>query len=156
MKNLDTDIQAYKERLLYQKPIALYFGGPWTERQQKLLEKCAINWNRSLEWVTFDYFRGLIKRFCENTTDDGRNYFDLSIYIHSGIKDVYSPGVVIDSYVLNGNKYPRLIFRDGFIRDGNKVKRFFLKDNVVDLLGRDIENHSEYEYIEFKRLKNIQ
>ena len=113
------------EQKLYSKPIALYFGHPWTARQEKLLEDCAINWNRSLEWVSYDYFRGLIKRFSENTSDDGKNYFDLSIFIHSGIKDVYSPKVLIDSYLLNGYKYPRLIFKDGFIRDGNKVKRFF-------------------------------
>jgi hypothetical protein len=82
---------------------------------------------------------------------DGRNYFDLSMYAYSEISEVYSPKMYADSYLHNGFKYPRLVFEDGFLLDKNKIKRFFLKDEVIDALGLALEEHLEYEYIEFKR-----
>jgi len=135
----------------FRRPVALYFGGPCTDRQFKLIEKRAIEWNCSVEYAINEDFHFTVSRYREIFDANGRNYFDLSIYIYSEISDVYSPKVYVDSYVHNGFKYPRLIFEDGFILDKNKIKRFFLEDEVIDSLGFSLEDHMEYEYIKFKR-----
>jgi hypothetical protein len=135
----------------YQKPVVLYFGQPCTYRQQELIEKRAIEWNCSVEYALNEDFQFTVKRYTEMSDDDGRNYFDLSYFIYSGISEVYAPKVWADSYIHNGFKYPRIVFKDGFILDRAKVKRFFLKDDVIDSLGLSLEEHLEYEYIEFKR-----
>jgi hypothetical protein len=140
---------------IYRQPIALYFGGPWTARQQELLDKRAIKWDCSYEFVLNDDFADTINSYSNARADSDKNYFDYCLLIHSGISDVYSPKVWTDSYIHNGFRYPRLILKDGFIRDKNRVKRFFLRDEVIDLLGQTLEEHTEYEYIEFKRLKNV-
>jgi hypothetical protein len=153
MSHLNNDFShsSELERNLYQKPVVLYFGLPFTDRQQELIEKRAIEWNCSVEYELNEYFRFTVKRFSEISDDDGRNYFDLSFYICSGISEVYAPKLWTDSYLHNGFKYPRLIFEDGFILDREKVKRFFLRDEAIDSLGLSLEEHLEYEYIEFKR-----
>ena len=144
-----------EDERIYTRPVALYFGGPWTERQENIINKRAIDWNAPYEYVLNDDFAYLINGYSRVREDGGRNYFDYSLLIHSGISDIYSPKVWVDSYTDNGSRYPRLILEDGFIRDGNRVKRFFLKDEVIDLLGQSLDEHTEYEYIEFKRLKHV-
>lgn len=144
-----------EDKKIYSRPIALYFGGPWTVRQQELLDKRAINWDSSYEYVLNEEFASAIKSYSRVREDSGKNYFDYCLIIHSGIYEPYSPKVWTDSYRHNGFRYPRLILKDGFIRDKNRVKRFFLRDEVIDLLGQTLEEHTEYEYIEFKRLKNV-
>jgi hypothetical protein len=144
-----------EDEKIYSRPIALYFGGPWTDRQQELLDKRAINWNSSYEFVLNEGFAYTMNSYSKVRADGERNYFDYCMLIHSGISEVYSPMVWTDSYTHNGFRYPRLILKDGFIRDKNRVKRFFLRDEVIDLLGQTLEEHTEYEYIEFKRLKNV-
>ena len=144
-----------EDEKIYSRPIALYFGGPWTDRQQELLDKRAINWNCPYEFALNDDFAFLINGFSRVREDSEKNYFDYCLLIHSGISEAYSPRVWTDSYIHNGYRYPRLIFKDGFIRDKNRVKRFFLRDEVIDLIGQTLEEHTEYEYIEFKRLKNV-
>jgi len=153
MGDLNFDCSNYSEleRCLYKKPVALYFGPPCTERQQELIEKRAIQWNCSVEYALNEDFQFTVKRYTEMNDDGGRNYFDLSFFIHSGISEVYAPKVRVDSYTHNGFKYPRVIFEDGFILDRTKAKRFYLRDNVIDSLGLSLEEHLEYEYIEFKR-----
>lgn len=153
MKNITLDYENPAElvKSLYQKPVVLYFGQPCTVRQMGLIEKRAIEWNCSFEYVLNEDFQFTVKRYTEMSDDGGRNYFDLSFFIHSGISEVYAPKVWTDTYIHNGFKYPRIIFEDGFILDRTKVKRFFLKDEVIDSLGLSLEEHLEYEYIEFKR-----
>lgn len=136
---------------IYHQPITMYFGGPYTERQQEFLDKRAIEWNCSLEFVLNENFQFWMDGFSRAPKDDSKNYFDLSIYIHSGISGVYAPKFWAGSYVLNGYRYPKLTFEDGFILDSKKEKRFFLRDEVIDLLGQSLEGHIEYEYIHFKR-----
>jgi len=152
---LDKKLTIRDDEILYRRPVVLYFGGPWTDRQQNLLDQRAIDWNCSFEDASLHYFKNLVQGYCENKNEAGRNYFDLSIFIHSGIHESYSPKVSVDSYILNGFKFPRLVLENGFIRGKNMIKRFYLKDEVIDLMGQDLENHCEYEYIEFKRLKNV-
>ncbi len=144
-----------EDEKIYSRPIALYFGGPWNDMQQELLDKRAINWNCPYEFVLNDDFADTINSYSNARADSDKNYFDYCLLIHSGISEVYSPKVWADSYIHNGSRYPRLIFKDGFIRDKNRVKRFFLRDEVIDLIGQTLEEHTEYEYIEFKRLKNV-
>ena len=139
------------ERSGFLKPVALYFGGPCTTRQCELIEKRAIEWDCSVEYALNEDFHFAVKSYKEMSDDDGRNYFDLSFFICSGISDVYAPKVWTDNYIHNGFKYPRIIFEDGFILDKKKEKRFFLNDDVIDSLGLSLEEHLEYEYIEFKR-----
>ena len=144
-----------EDEKIYRRPIALYFGGPWTDRQESLINKRAIDWNAPYEFVLNDDFSFLINGFSRVREDSEKNYFDYCLLIHSGINEPYSPKVWTDSYFHNGSRYPRLIFKDGFIRDKNRVKRFFLRDEVINLIGQTLEEHTEYEYIEFKRLKNV-
>ena len=144
-----------EDEKIYSRPIALYFGGPWTDRQENLINKRAIEWNAPYEFVLNDDFSFLINGFSRIREDSEKNYFDYCLLIHSGISEPYSPKVWTDSYTHNGFRYPRLIFKDGFIRDKNRVKRFFLRDEVIDLIGQTLEEHTEYEYVEFKRLKNV-
>ena len=138
----------------YQWQVALYFGGPWTISQQSLIDRKAIEWDCSVELALNHYFRNFVGGCAANTNEDGKNYFDLSIFIHTHLRDVYSPKVRIDSYLMNGYRYPRVVLEHGYILDKNKHKRFFLKDEVIDYIGQSIEMDSEYEYIEFKRVKN--
>lgn len=144
-----------EDEKIYSRPIALYFGGPWTDRQENLINKRAIDWNAPYEFVLNDDFADTINSYSNARADSDKNYFDYCLLIHSGISEPYSPKVWTDSYIHNGSRYPRLIFKDGFIRDKNRVKRFFLRDEVIDLIGQTLEEHTEYEYIEFKRLKNV-
>jgi hypothetical protein len=140
-----------KDKSIYCQPITLYFGGPCTERQQALLDKRAIEWERSLEFVLNDDFQFLVDRFTQKPADSNKSYFDLSIFVHTGINDVYAPKIWADSYLLNGYRYPKLNLEDGFILDSKKKKRFFFKDEAIDLLGQSLEEHIEYEYIQFTR-----
>ena len=135
----------------FHKPVALYFWGPCTARQSSLIEKRAIEWNCSVEYAINEDFAFTVGRYAQMSDADGRNYFDLSMYAYSEISEVYSPKMYADSYLHNGFKYPRLVFEDGFLLDKNKIKRFFLKDEVIEALGLALEEHLEYEYIEFKR-----
>jgi hypothetical protein len=144
-----------EDEKIYSRPIALYFGGPCTIRQQEILDKRAIKWDCSYEFVLNDDFADTINSYSNARADSDKNYFDYCLLIHSGISEPYSLKVWTDSYIHNGSRYPRLIFKDGFIRDKNRVKRFFLRDEVIDLIGQTLEEHTEYEYIEFKRLKNV-
>ena len=145
------DVSVMEDESIYRQPVTLYFGGPCTERQQEFLDKRAIEWNRSLEFVLNEDFQFWMDRFSQMSEDSNKSYFDLSFFIHSGISDVHAPKFWADSYVLNGYLYPKLTFEDGFILDAKKEKRFFLRDEVIDLLGQSLEEHIEYEYIQFAR-----
>jgi hypothetical protein len=149
------DSNVKEEEVIYRWPVALYFGGPWTDQQQSLLDQRAIEWNCSFELASVHYFKWLIKGYCEITNGEGKNYFDLSVFLGSGIKDVYSPKIIVDTYKLNGFSYPKVIFEDGFISDKSKVKRFFLKDEVIRYIGHSLEELTEYEYIDFKRVNHV-
>jgi hypothetical protein len=114
-----------EDEKIYRRPIALYFGGPCTIRQQEILDKRAIKWDCSYEFVLNDDFADTINSYSNARADSDKNYFDYCLLIHSGISEVYSPKVWTDSYTHNGFRYPRLLLKDGFIRDKNSVKRFF-------------------------------
>jgi hypothetical protein len=144
-------IKAVDNENLYKKPVVLYFGS-CAERLQEVLDKRAIAWDKSLEFVAIENFNYLVQKYLESEDDEDRNYFDLICYIYSEIDYVKSPKVTIGTYLHNGFKYPTLIFEDGYLLDINREKRFFLRDDVIDKIGRAIADHIEYEFIEFKRI----
>jgi len=135
---------------IFKLPIHLYFG-TCTDRKQDVLDKRAVEWNMSFEYILNEDFRYLLDSYLERKNSDNRNYFDLIFFIHSELNDIRSPKVTASYYQHNGFKYPKLIFEDGYLRDSKGNKRFFIRDELLAKVGESFSEDAEYHFIEFKR-----
>ena len=143
---------AVQDEGIYNLPIHLYFG-TCTDRKQDVLDKRAIEWNVSFEYILNDDFRYLLESYLERKNSDARHYFDLVFFIHTELNDIRAPKVTVSSYLHNGFKYPMLIFEDGYLRDKEGNRRFFIRDEILQKVGESFSEDAEYHFIEFKRQK---
>lgn len=138
--------------------IKLYLGGPCTERAIKEIESDAIKQDMSLQQSLINWFSHYFNASLKYK-DSGRNFYDIMLALQLGI--IYgdrvsagplSPKVSSDFYVQAGYKYPVIILHGEMATLKEGDDSFPINDDVINFLGKEIEDLMELEYIKFERL----
>lgn len=130
--------------------IELRFGLPSSVEREELVAKRAIEHSVSIERVLCVDFRDMLT---EVWMQKGReNIFELLIFIHAKEKVVCSD-VRFGTYMHNGFRYPKAIIQSDYLNIVNSDKRLWLSDEVINLIGKDLDENFDFEYVDFLRVK---
>lgn len=129
--------------------IEIRFGSLIPPDLEEILNKRAIDWNCSFEFVFLESFQYLM----ENTLlkrKKGENYFDLAFLIaldHS----VLAPKVKFDTYLSNSFRLPMIVLSNDHLTRIPSKEKIFIEDDLIDIVGNGFEEHFDYEYVGFVR-----
>jgi len=65
------------------------------------------------------------------------------------------PRIIVGHYVFKRTRYPKITIYGDHIKGFETKKDYFLTDEIVNLLGKYIEDDFDYEFIELKRVGKI-
>ena len=140
--------------------IKLYLGGPCTERSIKEIESDAIKHDISLQQSLLDWFSHYFYASLKYR-DNGRNFYDIMlasqlvfIYGDRVIPGPLSPKVSSDFYVQAGHKYPVIILHGEMATSKEGDDSFPINDDIINFLGKELEDLMELEYVRFERLSS--
>jgi hypothetical protein len=137
--------------VLMTEPISrleLLFGLPSTDEKEELTSKRAIEHDVSVERVLLVDFEHLVNTVWMKR--DGENIFELLIFIHAE-KAVVCSDVSFDTYLHNGYRYPKVVINSDHVKIKNSDQRLWLSNNVVEAIGRDLDDYFEYAFVGFRR-----
>ena len=129
--------------------IEIRFGNLIPFDFEEMLNKRAINWNCSYEFAFLESFQYLM----ENTLlkrRKGDNYFDLSFLIALD-KKVRAPKIKFGTYVNNSFKLPMIVLSSDHLTHIPTKEKIFIQDELIDIIGKSVEEHFDYEYVGFMR-----
>jgi hypothetical protein len=138
--------------------IKLYLGGPCTERASKEIESDAIKHDISLEQSLLDWFSHYFYASLKYRDND-RNFYDIMLGLQ--LDFIYgdrvkpgplSPKVTSEFYVQAGYKYPVVILHGEMATVKEGGDSFPINDDIINFLGKELEDLMELEYIRFERL----
>ena len=142
------------------KCIELYFGTPANDNFRQKLEQRAIDWGRSIQFISIEDFENTFNHMSKIKNFDVAIYgnhllsiFDsYCIYFANTDGIFYGPSVKLGTYIYKDFKYSKLILKDGWLRNENNEKELPLTDTVIEKFGKQLEEDFGFEFIEFKRL----
>jgi hypothetical protein len=127
--------------------IEIHFGGLVTLKFEEILNKRAIDWNCSFEFVFLESFQYLL----ENTLLKGKeNYFDL-VFLMLSERNVRAPKAKFGSYIANGFKLPMIVLSSDQLKIVGTKEKIYIDDGLLERFGKEFEEHFEYEYVGFLR-----
>ena len=130
--------------------IELRFGLPVTEEKQEFLNNKAIEFDVSIERAFIIDFESLFaNRWMRK---DGKNLFELLFLITAG-EEVSCQEVTFETYIHNKSRYPKVIIHGDYLDVKESKRRLWVNDEIIQAVGREIENYFEYEFVDFARLK---
>jgi len=130
--------------------LELRFGHPSTKDREELIYKRAIEYDVSIERVLLVDFEDMLT----NTwmKKDRANIFELLILIYAG-ESVFCPNVSFGTYTHNGSRYPKVVIHGDYLNIKNSNRRLWLNDEIVDAIGKELDENFEFEYIDFLRVR---
>ena len=129
--------------------IEIRFGSLIPPQLEEALNKRAIDWNCSFEFVFLESFQYLM----DNTLlkrKKGENYFDLAFLIALD-QGVTSPKVKFDTYLNNSFKLPMIVLANDHLTLVPSKEKIFIEDKLIDIIGNGFEENFDYEYVGFVR-----
>jgi len=129
--------------------IEVRFGNPSTEEKQKKIEQGAIEYGFSLEkMLLYDFERCLKKTWIR---EEGDSIFQLfSIYLFN--THIENPKVTFGKYKFKDSFYPKLVFHDDYWDKSDSDGRIWINDEMIEKIGKEIDENFEYEYVDFLRI----
>jgi hypothetical protein len=130
--------------------IHLYFGQPLFEKGLISNEQWAFNQEVSIETANVESFKAILSVLVQKNRD-GDTYFDLC-FICMLDEKVFVPRITYEYYVHKRTRYPKITIHGDHLRGLETKKDYFITDELVNQLGRYIEDDFDYEFIESKRV----
>ena len=130
--------------------LELRIGLPSTKEKEDYINQKAIEWDLSIQAMrTYDFediFHNIMMRKRE------RNFFDLCFQMVV-CEEVTSPKVTLESYTFKKVQYPKIIIHGDYLDKVNSTGRIWVNDEIINSMGKELENYFDYEYIGFERCK---
>ena len=84
--------------------------------------------------------------------EEGDSIFQLfSIYLFD--THIKNPKVTFDTYKFKDTLYPKLVFHDDYWDKSDSVGRIWINDEMIEKIGKEIDDNFDYEYVDFLRIK---
>jgi len=130
--------------------IHLYFGQPLLEDGIDALERWAYNQEVSIETANISSFQTVMNVLIGGNAD-GDTYFDLCLYplFHEKLA---LPRITVGCYVYKRARYPKITIHGDHITGLETKKDYFFTDELVNQLGKHIEDDFDFEFVELKRV----
>lgn len=130
--------------------IHLHFGQPLLDDGIDSLERWAYNHEVSIETANINSFHTVLSVLIKGNAD-GDIYFDLCLYPLFGER-LALPRVTAGYYEYKRTRYPKITIHGDHIKGLETKKDYFFTDELVNQLGRDIEDDFDFEFVELKRV----
>jgi hypothetical protein len=130
--------------------IHLHFGQPLLEDGIDALERWAYNQEVSIETANISSFKTVMNVLIGGN-EDGDTYFDLCLYPLFAEKLVL-PRITAGHYEYKRVRYPKITIHGDHIKGSETKKNYFITDELVNQLGKDIEDDFDFEFVELKRV----
>jgi len=127
--------------------IELLFGGPIAHDEEISVENYAYNWDVSIETAVIRKFKSWISHLANKTSDKGDTFFELLLYI--GINELLRlPKITAGTYRHKRFVLPKIIIHGNCGVDKQTGNSVLLKEDYVNIIGRNFEDEIGYEYFE--------
>jgi hypothetical protein len=130
--------------------IHLHFGQPLLDDGIESLERWAYNHEVSIETANVSSFHTVMKALMAGNAD-GNTYFDLCLYPLLNEK-LALPKITVGHYEYKRARYPKITIHGDHIKGLETRTEYFITDEIVNQLGKNIEDDFDYEFIELKRV----
>jgi hypothetical protein len=130
--------------------IHLHFGQPLLDDGIESLERWAYNHEISIETANISSFKTVMSILIKEN-EDGDTYFDLCLYSMFDEKLVL-PRIISGYYEYKRTRYPKITIQGDHIRGLETKKDYFITDEIVNKLGKHIEDDFDFEFVESKRV----
>jgi hypothetical protein len=130
--------------------IHLHFGQPLLDDGIDSLERWAYNQEVSIETANINSFKTVMSVLIK-VNSDGDSYFDLCLYPMFDEK-LELPRIIIGYYEFKRKLYPKITIQGDHIRGLETKKDYFITDEIVNQLGKHIEDDFDFEFVESKRV----
>ncbi|MBT8587840.1 hypothetical protein G6675_06090 [Polynucleobacter paneuropaeus] len=130
--------------------LEIRLGLPSTKEKEDYINKKAIEWDLSIEAMLRYDIEDLFHNIWMRKRD--KNFFDLCFQMVV-CEEVLSPKVTLESYTFNNVRYPKIIIHGDYLDKVNSDGRIWVNDEIINSVGREIENYFDYEYVDFLRVK---
>jgi hypothetical protein len=130
--------------------LELRFGLPSTKEKEEFINQKAIEWNVSiqetLEHDFHDDFYNIMMRKAD------ANFFALCFQMIV-CEEVTCPNVTLESYLFNDAQYPKIVIHGDYLDKVKSNGRVWVNDEIIEAVGKEIENYFDYEFVDFLRIK---
>ena len=131
----------------------MLFGGPIAHDEEISVENYAYNWDVSIETAVIRKFKSWISNLANKTSDKGDTFFELLLYI--GINEMLKlPKITAGTYRHKGFVLPKIIIHGHCGVDKQTGNSVLLKEDYVNIIGRNFEDEIGYEYFECWQYEN--
>ena len=130
--------------------INLHFGQPLLDHGIESLERWAYNQEVSIETANIRSFKTVMNVLLKGNSD-GDTYFDLCLYPIFD-EQLALPRIIVGYYEFMQTRYPKITIQGDHIRGLETKKDYFITDEIVNQLGKHIEEDFDFEFIESKRV----
>jgi hypothetical protein len=130
--------------------LELRFGLPSTKDKEDYINQKAIEWDlsiqKTLEYDFHDDFHNVMMR------KSNTNFFALCFQMIV-CEEVTCPQVTLESYEFNDVKYPKIVIHGDYLDKVKSNGRIWVNDEIIEAVGKEIENYFDYEFVDFARIK---
>jgi hypothetical protein len=130
--------------------IHLHFGQPLLDDGIDALERWAYNHEVSIEKANVSSFHTVMKVLIVGNAD-GDNYFGLCLYPLFN-EALVLPSITVGHYEYKRARYPKITIHGDHIKGSDTKNDYFITDELVNQLGKSIEDDFDYEFVESKRV----
>ena len=130
--------------------IDILFGQPLLDYGIDAIERWAYNQEVSIETANISSFKTVMNVLIGENAD-GDTYFDLCLY-PLFYEKLALPRITIGHYLYKRVRYPKLTMHGDHIKGLETKKDYFFTDELVNQLGKHIEDDFDFEFIELKRV----
>ena len=130
--------------------LELRFGPPSTNEKQDFINRRAIEYDMSVERTLIYEFEQMFHNIWMRK--DRENIFELLLLITTGEK-VECQNVTLGAYILNKTLYPKIVIHGDYLDIVNLSGRIWINDEIINSVGKELDENFDYEYVEFLRIK---
>ncbi|MBT8545835.1 hypothetical protein G6732_03045 [Polynucleobacter paneuropaeus] len=127
--------------------INLYFGKPYGDWANEMVEEFSINHNLSTERASFTVVQELLRAFSDRS--DGHSFLD-DRFSWTYERLVQAPKITTRQETKNGIKYSVMRIAENYVLHKATGDRLPLTDRVITIFGEDFEDTFGIEYLGHK------
>jgi hypothetical protein len=130
--------------------IYLYFGQPLLDKGLAANEQFAFNQEISIETANLRSFKTVMNVLIKENSD-ADTYFSLCLYPLLN-EALVLPSITVGHYEYKRVRYPKITIHGDHIKGLESQKDYFMTDELVNLLGKSVEDDFDFEFVESKRV----
>ena len=128
--------------------LELRFGLPTTKEKEDYISQKAIEWDTSVQKMLKDDFEDNFHNIMMRLPDE--HFFRLCFQMIV-CEEVTCPKVTLETYTLNDAQYPKIVIHGDYLDKVKSNGRIWVNDEIIEAVGKEIENYFDYEFVDFQR-----